>query len=130
MEFGKNTNKSLFDLSLLAAFTTYCIAEYMLMFTFTVMAFRDRWRNLFNFLLNRFLPLKKPLILILWPRRDFIESPIQRRRKKRLTLWKPFGKTTNNNKQTKIKFRRTEKYFISKLFYWAYYVVVQFFSML
>ena len=38
----KNTNKSLFDLSLLAAFTTYCIAKYMLMFTFTVMAFRDR----------------------------------------------------------------------------------------
>ena len=69
----KNTNKSLFDLSLLAAFTTYCIAKYMLMFTFTVMAFRDRWRNLFNFLLNRFLPLKKPSILILWLRCDFIE---------------------------------------------------------
>ena len=42
IEFGKNTNKSLFDLSLLAAFTTYCIAKYMLMFTFTVRAFRDR----------------------------------------------------------------------------------------
>ena len=40
-------------------------------------------------------------------------------------LWRLFGKTTNNNEQTKIKFRRTEK-----LCYWAYYVVVQFFPWL
>ena len=36
-------------------------------------------------------------------------------------LWRPFGKTTNNNKQTKIKIRRTQKKdFISQLCYWAY----------
>ena len=62
VEFGKNTKKSLLNLSLLAAFTTLLL---ILIFTFTVMAFRDRWRNL----------LKKPLILILWLRRDFIECP-------------------------------------------------------
>ena len=91
------------------------------------MAFRDRWRKLFNFLLNMFLSLKKPLILILWLRRDFIECPGQKRRNSWHTLFLCIGKTIDNNKPTKIKFSRTKKYFILKVCYWAYMLWFNFF---